>query len=63
MVKVRVILPPAPISDADGTYVAVSVVASGVKVPVPPVHVALVADPPIMPFSATSAEEEHTAII
>ncbi len=44
---------PAVISAALGVYIALSVVAFGANVPVPPLHVALVAEPPIVPASVT----------
>ena len=44
---------PVLTSVAVGVYTALSVTLLGEKVPVPPPHVPLVADPPIDPASAT----------
>lgn len=49
VVNVKVAV-PAAISAALGVYMAFSVVLPGAKVPVPPLHVAEVADPPMVPF-------------
>ncbi len=44
---------PAATSAALGVYIAFKVELFGAKVPVPPLQVALVAEPPIVPASVT----------
>jgi hypothetical protein len=52
VVKVNVTV-PAAISAALGVYIALSVVLFGLNVPVPPDHVADVAEPPVTPANVT----------
>src|SRR6478736_5984434 len=59
VVSVSVTL-PAAISAAVGVYVALSVVALGLNVPAPPVHVPLEAPPPTTPASCTAGDDVHT---
>ena len=59
VVKVNV-TEPAVISAADGVYVAFNVALSGLKVPVPPLHVPLVALPLTDPASVTAGASEQT---
>ena len=53
VVKVRVMLPPAAISPAEGVYTAFNVLLSGLKVPAPPDQVPDVALPPTEPAKVT----------
>ena len=68
VVKVNV-TEPAVISAALGVYTAVSVVLLGVNVPVPPDHVAVVAEPPIVPANVTAplphivAQDQHQPLL
>ena len=45
---------PAVASPADGVYTAFNVVVFGLKVPAPPLHVPLLALPPMIPASVTA---------
>src|SRR5436190_22386218 len=51
---------PASISACEGVYFGFSAKRLGSKVPVPPLHEALVAAPPIDPASVTSGLLAHT---
>src|SRR5512146_65908 len=60
VLNVKVTL-PAAMSAAEGLYVALSVVAFGVKTPVPLLlHVPVPAPPPITPANTTAGLLEHT---
>src|SRR5262245_45501949 len=54
VVKVSV-TEPAAISAGEGVYCAFKVLALGLKVPAPPLHVPLLAPPPIEPAKVTVA--------
>jgi hypothetical protein len=56
-VKIKV---PAVISPALGVYIAFNVFAFGLNVPIPPLHVADVAEPPMLPARFTVGFKAHT---
>jgi hypothetical protein len=57
VVKVSVTV-PAVLSAALGVYVAFNVFALGANVPVPPLHVPPVAEPPTLPAKVTVLPEQ-----